>query len=211
MNSERDPRHLNIFHECLLAVGDDGHRRSENVKQFAVRDVDEKDETWHHMSVPEKIGIDLYVFKEQGQEVTAKRSPVIGACRGEVSHVDMCLNDLMVRDSIALHEKTRKFQEEDEEQGGDIFFFRAKLVRAENKAAHDSHHATDKDQKTEELKEEIEKWADCSYLKLVRKGKRGKFFTQFNQVTGRKSLNHVHNKSSYESEYQKGVSEPSVK
>jgi hypothetical protein len=84
------------------------------VKQFAVRDIDEKDEARYHMEIPEKIGIDFYVFKEQGQKVAAKRDPVIGAGRGEVGHVDVCLNDLMVRDPIALNKKAGKFQKKDE-------------------------------------------------------------------------------------------------
>ena len=84
------------------------------MKQFAVRDVDEKDEAGNHMEVPEKIGIDSYVFKGEGQEVTAERNPGICAGRGEVSHVDMGLNDLLVSDSVALHKKARKFQKKDE-------------------------------------------------------------------------------------------------
>ncbi len=76
------------------------------MKQLAVRDVNEKDEAWHHMEVPEKIGIDSYVLEEEGQKITPKRNPVIRARRGKVSHVDMCLNDLMVGDSVALHKKT---------------------------------------------------------------------------------------------------------
>jgi len=79
-----------------------------------VRDIDEKDEARYHMKIPEKIGIDFYVFNEQGQKVTAKRGPVIGAGRGEVGHVDVCLNDLMVRDSVPLNEKAGKFQKKDE-------------------------------------------------------------------------------------------------
>lgn len=176
-----------------------------------MRDINEKDETWHHMEVPQEIGIDSYVFKEEGQKVTAKRNPVICACGGEVSHVDMCLNDLMVRDSVALHKKTREFQEEDEEQGGDVLFFRPELIGPNHKTTDNRHYATHQDEKTEELKKEIEKRADWPCLEFMRKRKGGELFAQFYQVTGRKPLDHIYNKGSYESEYQKGMSEPSIK
>ncbi len=47
-----------------LAVGDNRHRRSEDVKQFAVRNIDEKDEAWHDVQVPEKISIKFYISQE---------------------------------------------------------------------------------------------------------------------------------------------------
>ncbi len=50
----------------FLAVGYYGHRRGEDVEQLAVWDVDKPDEAWHHMKIPEKIGVDLYVPEKLG-------------------------------------------------------------------------------------------------------------------------------------------------
>lgn len=119
------------------------------------------------MEIPEKVSINFYISKELGQKVTSKGNPIISTGRGEVGQVDTSLHDFMVCDPIALNKKARKFQEKDKEQGGNVFLLSAKLVRTEDKAANDSHYATHKNEKAEELKKEIEKRTDCSRLKLV--------------------------------------------
>ena len=54
------------FCQGFLAVGDDGHRRGENVKQFAMGKIDNPDEAWDDMKVPEEVGIDLKLSEELG-------------------------------------------------------------------------------------------------------------------------------------------------
>lgn len=92
-----------------LAVGDDCHRRSEDVKKFAVRNIDQEDEAWNHMRVPEKIGIDFNISKELGQEVTAEGNPIVGTDRREVGHIIAGLNDFGMSHAIPFNEKAGKF------------------------------------------------------------------------------------------------------
>ena len=76
------------------------------MKQLAVGKIDHPDEARDHMEVPEEVGVDSYVSEELRQKIPPEGNPVIGAGRGEVSHVGMRLNDLCMCDSVALHEKT---------------------------------------------------------------------------------------------------------
>jgi hypothetical protein len=55
------------------------------MKQFAVREVDEKDEARDDMEVPEEVSVDLYIPEKLGKEVTTKGDPIVGTGRGEVS------------------------------------------------------------------------------------------------------------------------------
>jgi len=48
----------------FLAIGDDGHGRGENVKQFAMGDIDEPDEAGNDMKIPEEVRIDLNIPEE---------------------------------------------------------------------------------------------------------------------------------------------------
>ncbi len=98
-----------IQSQRLLAVGDDGDRRGEDVKELAVGDVDKKDEAWNHMKIPEKISIDLYISEKLRHKVSTKRDPVVCAGRSEVGHINPGLDDFRVSDSITLNQKTRNF------------------------------------------------------------------------------------------------------
>jgi len=92
----------------LLAVGDDRYRRSEDVKQFAVRNINQEDQAWDHMEIPEKIGIDSYISKELGQEVTAEGNPIVGTDRREVGHIIASLNDFRMSHTVPFDEKAGK-------------------------------------------------------------------------------------------------------
>ena len=86
------------------------------MKQLAVRKIDEKEEARYDMKVPEKIGIDLYVFEKLRQKVTRKRDPVVGAGRGKVGKVDAGLSDLRVGDPVGRDKKAGEFEEKDEKE-----------------------------------------------------------------------------------------------
>jgi len=92
----------------LLAVGDDRHRRSEDVKKFAVRNIDQEEQAWNYMKVPEKVGIDFYISKELRQEVTAEGNPIVGTGRREVGHIIASLNDFRMSHTITFDEKAGK-------------------------------------------------------------------------------------------------------
>ena len=97
-----------LFFQFLLAIGDDRHRRSEDVKKFAVRNIDQEDEAWNHMRVPEKVGIDSYISKELRQEVTAKGNPIVGTGRSQVCKVGASLGNLRMGDAITFDEEAGK-------------------------------------------------------------------------------------------------------
>ena len=111
------------------------------MKQLAVGNIDNPDEAWNDMEVPEEVGIDFHIAKELGQKVTPEGNPVIGAGGREVSQVIVCFNDFVMCDSVPLNQETGKFQEKDEEQCGNILFFRPELMRAGPKAADHGHQA----------------------------------------------------------------------
>jgi hypothetical protein len=109
----------------------------------------------------------------------------------------MYLNDFMMCDTVAFDKKTGKFEEKDEEQGGDILFFCPELIRADHKTPNNSHDATNKDEETEELEEEIEERTDRACFKDM-----GKRNSEFHEITCRESFDHIHNKSCHKSKYQ---------
>jgi hypothetical protein len=55
-----------LFCRGFLTVGDDGHRRGEDVEEFAMGDINKPDEAWDDMEVPEEVGIDFHVSEELG-------------------------------------------------------------------------------------------------------------------------------------------------
>ncbi len=112
----------------------------------------------------------------------------------------------MVCYPIAFDKKPGKFQEKDEEQGSDILFFCPELIGANHKTADNGHDATYENEETEELEKEIKKGADCTGLKDM-----GKRDSEFHEIAGRESFDHVHSKSCHESKYQQGMSEPAIK
>ncbi len=75
------------------------------MEQLAVGDIDEPEEARHHMKVPEKIGVDLYILEKLGQKITPKRDPIVCAGRGEIGHEDMGLDNLRMGDPVPLSEK----------------------------------------------------------------------------------------------------------
>ena len=77
------------------------------MEQLAVRNIDEPDQARHHVEVPEKIGVDLYVPEKLGQKITPEGDPIVSAGRGEIGHIVMCLYDLRVGNSIPFDEKSR--------------------------------------------------------------------------------------------------------
>ena len=159
--------------------------------------VDDPDETWHDVEVPEEVSIDLNIPKELRKKVATEGEPVVGARRSEVSQIDMCLNDFMMCDTVALDKKPGKFQEKDEEEGSDILFLCPELIGANHKTTDDGHGATNKNEETEELEEEIEKRTDGPGFKDM-----GKRDSEFHEIPGRKSFDHVHSKSCHKSKYQ---------
>ncbi len=189
----------------FLPIGDDSDRRRKNVKQFAVGDIYDPDEARDDMEVPEEVGVDSYVSEELRQKITPEGKPVIGAGGSEVSQKSFCPNDLRVSDAIPFDKETGKFQEKDEEEGGNVLFFRSELIGASHKTAGDSHEATHQDQEAEEFKEEIEERTDGPGLKLT-----GERDSKLDQITGGQSLDHIHHKGGDKSKYQQRVSEPAV-
>jgi len=171
------------------------------VKQFAVGNIDNPEKAWDDVEVPEEVGIDFHVSKELGYKVTPKGNPVIGAGRCEVRQVIVRLDDFMMGNPVTLDKEAGKFQEKDEEQGGNVLFFRPELIRANCKTANHGHDAAHQDKKAEEFKEEIEERTDCTGFKLM-----GKRDSKLNQITGSKSLDHIHHKGSDESKYEQRMS-----
>ena len=172
------------------------------MKQLAVGDIDNPDEAWNDMEVPEEVGIDFHIAKELGQKVTPEGNPVIGAGGREVSQVIVCFNDFVMCDAVGLNKETRKFQEKDEEQRGHILFFCPKLLRANRKAANNSHDATHQDKKAEELEEEIEKRADGAGLESTGERKEGYTVAPFHEIPCGKPLDHIDDKRGDESKHQ---------
>jgi hypothetical protein len=78
------------------------------VKKFAVRNIDQEDQAWNHMEIPEKIGIDSYISKELRQEVTAKGNPIVGTDRREVGHIIAGLNDFRMSHTVPFDEEAGK-------------------------------------------------------------------------------------------------------
>jgi hypothetical protein len=78
------------------------------VKKFAVRNIDQEDQAWNHMEIPEKIGIDFYISKELRQEVTAEGNPIVGTDRREVGHIIASLNDFRMSHTVPFDEEAGK-------------------------------------------------------------------------------------------------------
>jgi hypothetical protein len=55
-----------------LAVRDDSHGRGEDVKEFAMGDIDDPDETRDDMEVPEEVCVDFYISQELRYKVTCE-------------------------------------------------------------------------------------------------------------------------------------------
>ena len=111
------------------------------MKQFAVGNIDHPDEAWNDMEVPEEVGIDFHVSEELGYKVTPKGNPVIGTGWREVGQEISCLNDFRMGSPVTFDKEAGKFQKKDEEQGGNVFFFRSELIRANRKPANHGHDA----------------------------------------------------------------------
>jgi hypothetical protein len=45
----------------FLAIRNDRHGRGENMKKFAMGNVDNPDEAWHDVEVPQEVGVDLNI------------------------------------------------------------------------------------------------------------------------------------------------------
>jgi hypothetical protein len=75
------------------------------VKKFAVRNIDQEDQAWNHMEIPEKIGIDSYISKELRQEVTAKGNQIVGTDIREVGHIIASLNDFRMSHTVPFDEE----------------------------------------------------------------------------------------------------------
>ena len=78
------------------------------MKQLAVRNIDHPDEAWDDVEIPEEVGIDFHVSEKLGYQVTPKGNPVVGALGGEVSQIDLCLNNFWMGNAITLNEETGK-------------------------------------------------------------------------------------------------------
>lgn len=78
------------------------------------------------------------------------------ALGGEVSQIHAGPHDLRMSDAVALDKKPGNFQEEDEEEAGDVFFLRSELIGTNEEAANNSHHAAHEDEEAEGLQEKIE-------------------------------------------------------
>ena len=191
-----------LFCQVLLAVGDDGHGRGEDMEEFAMGNIDNPYEAGNHMEVPEEVGIDFHVSEELGYKVTPKGNPVIGAGRCEVRQVIVCLDDFMMGNAVTLNKETGKFQEKDEGQCGHVLFFCPELIRANRKAANNGHDAAHQDKKAEEFEEEIEKRTDWTGLKDTSERKEGYAMAQFHEIPCGKPLDHIDHKGGDESKYQ---------
>jgi hypothetical protein len=180
------------------------------VKQFAVRNIDEEDQAGYDMEIPEEISVDPYISEELRQEVTSKGDPVIGTHRSEVCEVCASLDDLRVGDPVALYEKTRKLEEKNEGQRGNVFFFCSELIGSKYKSAKDGHGASCKNEKAEELEKEVEEGPDRACLKLMGERKKREIFAKSYEITCREPLNHVHDERGHEAEDEQGMGQPPV-
>ena len=114
----------------------------------------------------------------------------------------MRLDDFRMGDSVAFDEKARKFEEEDEEECGDVLFLRSELIGTEYEPTDDGHYATHEDQEAEELQKEIEKRPNGARLEFMGKRKKRKIFAKFDKVPCGKSFDHVHNKGGHKTKDQ---------
>jgi hypothetical protein len=59
-----------LFRKSLLPVGYNGHGRGKDMEQFAVRDVDEKDEAGYYMEIPQEVRIDFYISEKLREKIS---------------------------------------------------------------------------------------------------------------------------------------------
>ncbi len=57
---------MDPFFLSFLTVRDDSQRGGEDVKQFAVGNIDDPEEAWNDVEVPEEVGIDFDISKKLG-------------------------------------------------------------------------------------------------------------------------------------------------
>ena len=113
-------------------------------------------------------------------------------------------------DAVPFDEEPRQFQEENEEQCGDVLLLGSQLAGFEDKSPNDGQDAPYENEETEELEEEVKKGADGTRFKGMGKGENRDAVTPFHKITRGESLDHVDGEGGYKTKNEQGVGKPPI-